>query len=130
MARMQVSRSEDDSNVTLEFLEGSGAQGKLTLNVDQLTQLIANLGNARAALLEKQDVPKIEGAKFNPVYRTNWALQLDALTEGSLLAFQHPAYGPVGVVFTPSDAETVIKGLQRHRAIMIHSHPGSSQKPS
>jgi len=129
MARMRVSRKDDGSGADLEFLPESGIEGKIELNVDQLSQLIASLGAARAGLLENTKIPPIDGASFMPVYRTNWALQIDALTEGSLLAFQHPAYGPIGLVLGPQDAEMVIKGLQRHRG-MIHSDPGSARKPS
>ena len=126
---MQVTRSEDGQNIVLSFLEGSGLTGDITLDEAQLTQLITSLGLARTALLEKQPPAPIEGARFSPVYKTNWALQIDTLTEGSLLAFQHPAYGPLGLVFTPTDTEQLIRGLQRHRT-MIHSNPADASKPS
>jgi len=126
---MQVTRSEDGQKIVLSFLESSGLNGDITLDEAQLTQLITSLGLARTALVEKKPSAPIEGARFSPVYKTNWALQIDTLTEGSLLAFQHPAYGPVGLVFTPTDAEQLIRGLQRHRA-MVHSNPADANKPS
>ncbi|WP_408744406.1 hypothetical protein [Acetobacter cerevisiae] len=46
--------------------------------------------------------------------RTRWALQPEARTDGSLLAFQHPAYGPVGLVLAPQDADRLGKALQLH----------------
>ena len=127
--RMQVTRSEDGQKIILSFLDGSGLTGDISLDEAQLNQLITSLGMARTALLEKRPPAPIEGARFAPVYKTNWALQIDALTEGSLLAFQHPAYGPVGFVFTPSDAEQLLRGLQKHRT-MVHSQPGDAIKPS
>ncbi|GAP25208.1 MAG: hypothetical protein ABF562_05145 [Gluconobacter japonicus] len=127
--RMQVTRSEDGQKIVLSFLENSGLTGDITLDEAQLTQLITSLGLARTALVEQKPLPPIEGARFSPVYKTNWALQIDTLTEGSLLAFQHPAYGPVGLVFTPTDAERLIGGLQRHRT-MVHSSPDDARKPS
>lgn len=127
--RMQVSPHEDGSGATLRFLEGSGLEGAIDLTRDQLTQLIASLGRVRSALVEEEAPPPMEKASFVPVYRTNWALQIDALTEGSMLAFQHPAYGPVGVVFSPPDAEKLLKGLQKQRAI-VRSSPESARKPS
>ena len=127
--RMQVTRSEDGQKIVLSFLESSGLNGDITLDEAQLTQLITSLGLARTALVEKKPSAPIEGARFSPVYKTNWALQIDTLTEGSLLAFQHPSYGPVGLVFTPTDAEQLIRGLQRHRA-MVHSNPADANKPS
>lgn len=127
--RMQVSRSENGEKAVLSFLEGSGVSGSLELDEAQLAQLIASLGAARAALMKDRPVPPIAGARFTPVYRTNWALQIDALTEGSMLAFQHPAYGPVGLVFTPDDAERLLKGLQKQRT-MIRSRPDDADRPS
>lgn len=127
--RMQVSREEDSETVTLSFLEGSGVTGSISLDEVQLSQLITSLGLARANLVEKRPPPPIAGARFTPVYTTNWALQIDALTEGSMLAFQHPAYGPVGVVFGPPDVEQIIGGLQKQRT-MIRSTPQDASQPS
>lgn len=127
--RMQVTRAEDGKTVALTFLEGSGVSGSISLDEAQLSQLIASLGLAHASLVEKRPPPPIEGARFTPVYTTNWALQIDALTEGSMLAFQHPAYGPVGVVFGPQDVEQIIGGLQKQRT-MIRSNPHDASQPS
>ena len=127
--RMQVTRSEDGEKAVLSFLESSGMSGSIELDTEQLLQLIASLGYARSSLLEKQPIPSMEGTRVTPVYNTHWALQIDTLTEGSTLAFQHPAYGAVGLVFTPDDVEKLIQGLQKHRTI-IHSAPDASQKPS
>ncbi|MBS1027944.1 hypothetical protein [Gluconobacter albidus] len=126
---MQVTRSEDGKTAILSFLEGSGVSGSLSLDEAQLSQLIASLGLAHAALIEKRPPAPIAGARFTPVYTTHWALQIDALTEGSMLAFQHPAYGPVGVVFGPQDVEQIIRGLQKQRT-MIRSNPQDASTPS
>ncbi|CAI9120281.1 hypothetical protein [Brytella acorum] len=128
-ARMMVELNDDGKSAKLNFLEGSGVSGTINLDPHQLTQLIASLGTVREAIAEKAPPTPIEGAKFKPVYRTNWALQIDALTEGSVFAFQHPAYGPIGVVFTPQDAQKLLSGLQRHRAI-VHSTPDAARRPS
>ncbi len=127
--RMQVTRSEDNKTIVLSFLEGSGVSGSITLDEIQLSQLITSLGLAHASLIETRAPSPIAGARFTPVYTTNWALQIDALTEGSMLAFQHPAYGPVGIVFGPQDVEQIIRGLQKQRT-MIRSNPDDASKPS
>ncbi|EHH68960.1 hypothetical protein GMO_02670 [Gluconobacter morbifer G707] len=121
---MQVTRSEDGQKILLSFLENSGLTGSIELDENQLGQLITSLGAAHASLMEGKTLPPITGARFNPVYKTNWALQIDTLTEGSLLAFQHPAYGPVGVVFGPKDTDQLISGLQKHKTI-IRSTPAT-----
>ncbi|GBQ89596.1 hypothetical protein [Asaia krungthepensis] len=126
-ARMQVVQKEDGTGATLRFLEGSGLEGEIDMSLDQLTQLIASLGRVRYAMTAGQPQPGIGNAPFLPVYSTNWALQIDALTEGSTLAFQHPAFGPVGLVFGPEDAEKLVKGLKQHRALMAAN---TSRRPS
>ncbi|GBQ70256.1 hypothetical protein AA103196_2437 [Ameyamaea chiangmaiensis NBRC 103196] len=126
---MQVNPSSDGQGAVLQFLEGSGIEGEIPLSLDQLSQLIESLGRVRTALVANHPVPPIQGATFQPVLSTRWALQPEALTEGSLFAYQHPAYGPVGLVLSPDDAEQIIKGLQRHRAMMHHS-PNTPSRPS
>ncbi|QDH17950.1 hypothetical protein E3D00_02445 [Swingsia samuiensis] len=126
---MKVTRSKNKQQVTLSFLEGSGVAGSIDLDEKQLTQLITSLGEARSALLENQSIPTLENAQISPIRKTNWALQFDTLSEGSLIAFQHPAYGPVGVVIDATDTEKLIEGLQKHRMI-IRSTPKDSSLPS
>ncbi|WP_035442520.1 hypothetical protein ABHV46_09670 [Asaia sp. BMEF1] len=126
-ARMQVIQKEDGTGATLRFLEGSGIEGEIDLTLDQLSQLITSLGRVRYAMTANQPQPPIGNVPFLPVYSTNWALQIDALTEGSTLAYQHPAYGPVGLVFAPEDIEKLLKGLKQHRALMAAN---TSRQPS
>ncbi|ACI51064.1 conserved hypothetical protein [Gluconacetobacter diazotrophicus PA1 5] len=126
-ARMQVSLSDDGRTASLAFLEASGQEGEITLSLDQLTQLIASLGAVRRAMVENTPPPPIEGVPVVPVFRTNWAIQPEALTEGSLIAFQHPAYGPIGLALAPDDARRVVQALTRHQAMI---HPSGRTRPS
>jgi len=97
--------------------------------VAQITTLIQHLGAARSRLVANEPVPPITGAAITPVFATQWAVQPEALTEGSVIAFQHPAYGPVGFVLQAADAERVIRALTNHLA-MVHSRESSQSKPS
>ncbi len=126
---MRVSVANDVQSATLTLLPESGLEGDISLNLDQITQLIFGLGQARAAMMEKHPVPPIEGAHFNPVFKTQWVVQPEALTEGSVIAFQHPAYGPVGFVLPASTIEKVVRALTVHMG-MVHSSPGDGRKPS
>ncbi len=128
-ARLQVTVSDDRQETTLTLLPESGIEGEMKFTLDQLGQLIASLGQARAAMLEKRAVPPMEGAPFTPIYKTQWAVQPEALTEGSIIAFQHPAYGPVGFVLPPSDIEKVVRALTVHMG-MVHSSEQRPSKPS
>ena len=128
-ARMQVTVSDDRQQATLALLPESGLEGELSLTLDQIGQLIASLGQARAAMLDKRPVPPMEGAAFTPIYKTQWAVQPEALTEGSVIAFQHPAFGPVGFVLPPADIEKVVRALTVHMG-MVHTSERRPGKPS
>ncbi len=128
-ARMRVTVADDRSQATLELLPASGLEGEVALTLDQLTQLIASLGQARAAMLDARPVPPMETAVFSPVFKTRWMVQPEALTEGSVIAFQHPAFGPVGFVLPPTDTEKVVRALTVHMG-MVHSSERSHGKPS
>ncbi len=128
-ARMQVAVSDDRQVTTLTLLPESGLEGEVPLTLDQLGQLIAILGQARAAMVDKRTVPPMEGAAFTPVYQTKWTVQPEALTEGSIIAFQHPAFGPVGFVLPPGDIEKVVRALTVHMG-MVHSSEQRPSKPS
>lgn len=126
---MRVSVSTDARSATLTLLPDSGLDGEISLSLDQITQLIAGLGQARAAMMKDQPIPPIEGAHFSPVFKTHWLVQPEALTEGSVIAFQHPAFGPVGFVLPAPSVEKVVRALTVHLG-MVHSHAGDRSRPS
>ncbi len=126
---MQVAVSDDGQIASLALLPESGLEGKITLTLDQITQLITGLGQARAKMVRNLPVPPIEGAHFTPVYKTQWVVQPEAMTEGSVIAFQHPAYGPVGMVLPAAAVEKVVRALTVHLG-MVHSIEGEPRRPS
>ena len=127
--RLEVTVAEDLSRATLTFLPASGVAGSLDLSLSQITTLIQHLGNARSRLVANAPIPPITGAAITPVFATQWAVQPEALTEGSVIAFQHPAYGPVGFVLQAAEAQRVVRALTNHLA-MVHSSEAAPGKPS
>lgn len=127
--RLEVVVAENLSHVTLTFLPPSGLGGSLDLSLSQITTLIQHLGAARSRLVANEPIPPITGTAITPVFATQWAVQPEALTEGSVIAFQHPAYGPVGFVLQASDAQRVVRALTNHLA-MVHSIEAGPGKPS
>lgn len=127
--RLEVTVAEDVSHATLTFLPASGVAGSLDLSLSQITTLIQHLGNARSRLVASAPIPPITGAAITPVFATQWAVQPEALTEGSVIAFQHPAYGPVGFVLQAAEAQRVVRALTNHLA-MVHSSEAAPNKPS
>lgn len=121
-ARMKVSVDEGQQQASLDLLPESGMQGHIPLTLDQLTQLIFALGQARTQLLAHRPLPPLDSSPFSPVFKTQWAIQPEALTEGSVIAFQHPAYGAVGFVLAPNEIDRVVRTLTTHMG-MVHSKP-------
>ncbi|NHO33784.1 hypothetical protein [Acetobacter fallax] len=117
---VHIEPSEDRTHAALTLT--SGKQNiALEMNLADITSLISALGAVRNGMVTNTTVPPIEGVNVTPVRRTNWALQLDRDTQGSVLAFQHPAYGPVGLVLTPADSARLIQGLDMHRKLNEHT---------
>lgn len=124
--RMKVLVSPDLTEATLEFLPASGLHGEIRMTAEQISTLILRLGEARTALMSRREIPPIEGSPVVPVFKTRWVVQPEALSEGSMIAFQHPAFGPIGLVLPPSDIEKVVRALSSHLGML---HP-RDQKPS
>lgn len=127
--RIDVSLAPDGSHAALVMHGTNSTHATLDLSLDHLTRLIYALGQARTAMVANRPVPTMDGAAITPVFVTQWAVQPEALTEGSIIAFQHPAYGPVGFVLPPADAERVVRALGTHLG-MVHSREAAPQKPS
>lgn len=121
-ARMKVTVDEAQQVASLDLLPESGLEGQISLTVEQLTQLIFALGQARTQLVAHRPLPPLDGSPFAPVFKTQWAIQPEALTEGSVIAFQHPAYGAVGFVLAPQEIDKVVRTLTTHMG-MVHSKP-------
>ncbi|AQS83726.1 MAG: hypothetical protein ABF876_04060 [Acetobacter aceti] len=112
---IHISASNDLKLASLTITSGR-KKIVLDLNVAQVADLISGLGTVHQAMIGTE-IPPIEGVPFTPVRRTNWALQLDPETQGSILAFQHPAYGPVGIAMAPTDAAKMAHGLSLHQQL-------------
>ena len=124
--RMKVSVTPDLTEASLELLPASGLAGEIRMTLEQLSTLIVRLGEARTALMSKHNIPPIEGSPVVPVFKTRWAVQPEALSEGSMIAFQHPAFGPIGLVLPPPDIEKMVRALSTHLGML---HPRDT-KPS
>ncbi|NHN83351.1 hypothetical protein GOB93_01680 [Acetobacter musti] len=117
---VHIEPSEDRSHATLTLTSGR-KNISLEMSLSDITSLISALGAVRAGMVASAPPPPIEGVNVSPVRRTNWALQLDRDAQGSVLAFQHPAWGPVGLMLTPADSTRLIQGLELHRKLNEHT---------
>ncbi len=113
--RMNVSIGgrEDAPENVLSLLPGSGAEGAITLSASQALELIMALGAGRVRLLAGPG-PALEATAVQAVVSPAWTVRPEALTEGSMLAFAHPAYGTVGFVLPAADIERMVRALMSH----------------
>ena len=119
MGQPRMNVSVDGEGAVLSFLPGSGAEGAITLSAEQLQEVIAGLGAVRAQLLAGRQ-PRLDMGAVQAVVGAAWTVRPEAMTEGSMLAFAHPAYGTVGFVLPASDVERMVRALTSHLG-MVHS---------
>ena len=120
--RMDV--SVKDGGATLTLFEGSGAAGAVTLSLSQLSELIGVLGTARARLVAGLPADarerRLNEGGVQAVVGPAWVVRPEAMTEGSMLAFVHPAFGTVGFVLGASEIEKMVRALTSHLG-MVHT---------
>ena len=119
MAQPRIDVTVNEQDAVLTFSPGSGAEGALTLSADQLLALVMVLGAARARLLGARP-PGLEASAVQAVIGPAWMVRPEAMTEGSILAFAHPAYGTVGFVLAAADVQKMVRALTSHLG-MVHS---------
>jgi hypothetical protein len=115
-ARIGIRIAEDRKSVTLAIAP-VGVEGiPIELSLDQLTNFIALLGETRARMLEGLSTGPLEGKSIRTVLEPNWYVQV-AQIEGSLIAFDHPAFGPVGFAIPRQDVAKIVRILTAHLAL-------------
>ncbi|MGI4944864.1 MAG: hypothetical protein ACRYHQ_30625 [Janthinobacterium lividum] len=119
MAQARMNIAVEGAGAVLSFLPGSGAEGALTFTADQLLEVIVGLGSIRAQLLGAQR-PGLETNAVQAIIGPAWTVRPEAMTEGSMLAFAHPAYGTVGFVLVAADVQKMVRALTSHLG-MVHS---------
>ena len=125
--RMNVALGQSeagDGEAVLTLLPGSGAEGAVRLTPGQLLELIVALGAARARLVGSLPADAkergLDAKGVQAVVGPAWVVRPEALTEGSMLAFAHPAFGTVGFVLPAGEVEKMVKALTSHLG-MVHS---------
>jgi hypothetical protein len=115
--RAAIRVSDDKKGVAIEFLPHSGVAGTLNLDVNGLSHLIATLGTARQVMVAGNAIPPLEGQKIQVVFNAQWYVQPEPLSEGSVLGFYHPGFGPVGFVVPRHQVAEMVRLLTAHLGI-------------
>jgi hypothetical protein len=111
--RLGIQVSEDRRSVAIEFAAAGQASSSVVLDLDQLSNLIHVLGQTRHRMVEGLPMPPLEGQTVATVNGPSWYIQVAQL-DGSLLAFDHPAFGAVGFAIPRQDVAAMVRILNNH----------------
>jgi hypothetical protein len=124
-ARVGVRVADDRQTAIVEIGPVAGQSEPVALNLDQLTQIIKLLGQARTRMVEGAQKQPLDGKTVETIIEPPWYIQV-AQIDGSLLAFDHPSYGPLAFAIPRADVVRIVDVLSKHLAL-----PASQQeKPS
>ncbi|MBB3018200.1 hypothetical protein FHR70_001240 [Microvirga lupini] len=90
-----------------------------------MTKLIQLLGQARSRMLEGSRKLPLDGKTVETVIEPPWYVQVASI-DGSLLAFDHPSYGPLAFSLPRDDVVRIVRILNEHLALPS----GHSPRPS
>lgn len=124
-ARVGVKVSDDRQTVTVEIGSTAGPSHPVALDLTQLTKVIQLLGQARSRIVEGSPKVPLDGKMVETVTEPPWYVQVASI-DGSLLAFDHPSYGPVAFAIPRNDIVRIVRILNEHLALPA-SH---TDKPS
>jgi hypothetical protein len=121
--RVGIRVADDRRSVTIEIGPDGGPSSPVGLDLDQLSTLILLLGRARARMLEGTPKQPLHGREVETTIDPPWYIKVAAI-DGSLLAFDHPSYGPVAFEIPREDVAKIVQALCAHLAM-----PAGQQGP-
>jgi hypothetical protein len=114
--RVGVKVADDRQSVTIQIGPTGGASQPISLSLDQLTKLIQLLGHARSQMVNGTPKQPLEGKTVETVFEPPWYVQVASI-DGSLLAFDHPSYGPVAFAVPRNGIARIVRTLNEHLAL-------------
>ncbi|MBQ0822218.1 hypothetical protein KBI52_18670 [Microvirga sp. HBU67558] len=117
-ARISVRVADNRQSVTVEMGPVEGLSARITLGLEQLTQVISSLGQARTQMVDGQRVEPLEGTKVQTIANPKWYIQV-APIDGSLLAFSHPAFGPIAFAIPREEVAQIVGVLTSHLSLPV-----------
>jgi hypothetical protein len=115
--RLGIQVSEDRRSVAIEFAATGQTSSAVVLDLDQLSNLIKVLGQTRHRMVEGLPKPPLEGQTVATVNEPSWYIQVAQL-DGSLLAFDHPAFGAVGFAIPRQEVAAMVRILNNHLSML------------
>jgi len=114
--RVGVKVSDDRQMVTVEIGSAAGPSHPVGLDLEQLTKLIRLLGQARSRMVVGSPKQPLDGKTVETVIEPPWYVQVASI-DGSLLAFDHPSYGPLAFAIPKNDVVKIVRILTEHLAL-------------
>jgi hypothetical protein len=124
-ARVGVRVADDRKSETVEIGPFDGPLSPVGLDLEQLTTVTNLLGQARSRMVEGVPKQPLDGKTVETVTEPPWYIQV-AQTDGSPLAFDHLAYGPIAYAIPRDDVAKIVRVLSAHFALPT----GQTDKPS
>ena len=115
-ARVGVRVADDRKSVTIEIGPVDGPSSPVGMDLEQLTKVINLLGKARRQMIGGLPAEPLAGKTVETILDPVWYAQV-AQFDGSLLAFDHPAYGPVAFAIPRNDVAEIVRILSAHLAL-------------
>jgi hypothetical protein len=115
-ARVGIKVADDQQAVTIEIGPVEGPSAPVALDLEQLTKLIKLLGQARSRMVVGTRKQPLDGQTVETVFNPPWYIQV-AQIDGSLLAFDHPSYGPIAYAIPRGDVARIVEVLSDHLAL-------------
>jgi hypothetical protein len=115
-ARIGVRVADDRQSVTVEIGPVGGPSEPIAFGIEQLTTIIRLLGQARAQMVEGTQKRPLDGKTVETVNDPPWHIQV-AQFDGSLIAFDHPSYGPLAYAIPRADVVKIVAVLKEHLAL-------------
>jgi hypothetical protein len=108
--------ADDRKSVTVQMGPIDRPSSPVELDLEQLTRVIKVLGQARQQMVSGLPVEPLEGQTVETIANPLWFAQV-AKINGSLLAFDHPGYGPVAFAIPRDEVAKVVRILSAHLAL-------------
>ena len=125
-ARLRVRVTEDRKTVAIAPAPGNRQSHQVELTLEQLDELIGELGDARCQMVEGQPCPKFDQKEMRTSIAANTTWHIEAVPpRGAILSFYHPRFGPVGFTLRAEQIAKIVSFLAKR--FILQSGPSAER---
>ncbi len=125
-ARFRVRVTENQRTVAIAAAPAKRLSRQVELTLEELDQLISELGDARSQMVKGQPSANFESEDvvISAVGNTTWCIKARP-PAGVLLAFDHPKFGPVGFTLPSNQIAKIVSFLTER--FILQSAPSAER---